>query len=126
MAIEHDVSLFEECPKLTKLLNTLVKIRQAKDAQRNQRILIFGTGEAGRRFYQKAHYQHHILAFVDNDHNKQGNMLNNLPILSPAEISTMTFDVIYIASQYYLDIYKQLVHELAVPASKIECWLNSL
>ncbi len=131
MPIEHDVSLFEECPKLTKLLNTLVQIRQAKDAQRlprgvvseeqtNQRILIFGTGEAGKRFYQMFHQQYQVLAFIDNDKNKQGSLLNNLPVISPADINTMSFDAIYIASQYYRAIYQQLVHELAVPVFKVK------
>lgn len=131
MAIEHDLTMFAGSPKLIKLLSALAQIRQNKDRQRlpdgtlsaehiNQRILIFGTGEAGKRFYQMFHQKYQVLAFVDNDQNKQGTTLNSLPVLSPAEINTMSFDAIYIASQYYRVIYQQLVHELAVPAFKVK------
>lgn len=131
MSMRYDVSLFADCPKITKLLNVLAQIRQVKDAQRlpdgalpvehvNRRILIFGAGEAGKRFYQMCHHHYQVLAFIDNDQNKQGATLNNLPVLSPADIYNMSFDVIYIASQYYRAIYQQLVHELAVPAFKVK------
>ncbi|MDR7119214.1 hypothetical protein [Rheinheimera soli] len=131
MAVEPDMGLFAACPQLSKLLNALAQIRQGKDAQSlakgalsadyaNQRILIFGTGEAGKRFYQMFHQHYQVLAFIDNDQNKQGTTLNNLPVLSPADIGAMSYDVIYIASQYYRAIYQQLVLELAVPAFKVK------
>lgn len=66
------------------------------------------------------HQQYQVLTFMDDDQNKQGITLNDLPVLSPADICTMSYDVIYIASQYYRAIYQQLVLELAVPAFKVK------
>lgn len=128
--LRNNGTVFDNSPKLVKLLNALEQIRQAKDVQRlpggtlsaehtHRRILIFGTGEAGKRFYQMFHKQYQVLAFIDNDQTKQGQTLHNLPVIAPTDIGTMSFDMIYIASQYYRVIYQQLVNELAIPAAKV-------
>lgn len=50
-----------------------------------------------------------IIAFADNDLNKVGNYLNNKLIISPKQMLSYDFDYIIIASQYYHDIYNQLI-----------------
>lgn len=131
MESRSDVSVFTDCTQLTKLLHALAQLRQEKDAQslpnaslstgnNNQRILIFGTGEAGKKFFDMFSQKYQVIAFIDNDKSKQGTSLKDLPILSPLNINTVSFDMIYIASQYYRAIYQQLVHDLAIPAEKIK------
>lgn len=131
MKLDRDLSLFSDYVVLPKLLNNLQQLREQKDAQSlpsadislskfNQKILIFGTGEAGKRFYQMFHKKYQVVGFVDNDKSKHGTLLNNLPIFAPTEIHTVSYDVVYIASQYYRAIYQQLVNDLGVPAFKLK------
>uniref|UniRef100_N2AGX6 Glycosyltransferase 2-like domain-containing protein n=1 Tax=Eubacterium plexicaudatum ASF492 TaxID=1235802 RepID=N2AGX6_9FIRM len=83
------------------------------------RFLIFGTG----LFYtnrKKCFKNKNIVAFLDNDSSKQGNMIDGIEILSPKCIKNINYDCICImtGSEYEEQIRKQLL-ELDIPSEKV-------
>lgn len=86
--------------------------------------LVFGAGEQAHRnltLFQKLSIANkvEILAFIDNDRKKWGNKIDEIPIISPEEISKYTYDGISIWSSYKEAIGKQLIFELQIPIEKI-------
>jgi len=73
------------------------------------KILIFGAGKAAEDLYGKLPAGIEVLAFVDNDKNKQGMEFQGRRIISPAEIDRYEYDCIVIASMYELEIIDQLI-----------------
>ncbi|WP_061310083.1 class I SAM-dependent methyltransferase [Clostridium botulinum] len=74
------------------------------------KIIIFGVGSGYERLKCDMNFDKvEMLAFVDNDIKKQGTIFNNINIVSPKEIHKYSYDYIIIASQYYLEIEKQLL-----------------
>ena len=102
------------------------------DAQRNwgdlmawfcnkkERILIFGTGAGGITFYKRCRHRCRVIGFLDNNQQKQGQLLYRHPIYAPKELSQLTFDKIIIASDYHKEMYEQLTKVLAVGEEKIK------
>lgn len=129
MSNHNDDLKLSNYPNVSRLINKLAQIRQLKGENqqvspssalvKNQKILVFGSGQAAERFFEVFQHDYQILAFIDNDQNKQGQYLKGLPIISPSKIESFSFDVIYIASQYYREIYRQLIQDLAVSESKV-------
>lgn len=75
-------------------------------------IVIFGTG----LYYQRRkHYFNDIevIGFLDNDTNKHGSEFDGKKIYAPEEILNMSFDYIFIMSNYKIEMKKQLI-ELGV------------
>lgn len=85
------------------------------------KIIVFGTG----RFYQNrknafSSLAVEISAFLDNDPNKQGQVLDGAPILSPSEVKDHPFDCVCIMSDYAIfPEMKQQLLDLNVPEGKI-------
>ncbi|WP_166433652.1 glycosyltransferase [Lacrimispora celerecrescens] len=74
------------------------------------RIIIFGTG----KMYE--HYKHElsklpIIAFLDNDPNKQGAVFDGVIIESPANIHQYSYDYIVIMSIHHKEMREQLLRE---------------
>lgn len=60
-----------------------------------------------------------VLAFADNDVNKQGKQMEGLPVISPCELNKYDYDAIIIASHPGLEpLYNQLI-SLGVDENKI-------
>lgn len=81
------------------------------------KILIFGTG----KYYQeyKVFFQRvTIVAFLDNDKNKQGKRLDNILIIEPQEGIKKEHDKIFILSIYFQEMKNQLI-SLGVDKKKI-------
>lgn len=72
------------------------------------RIIIFGTG---KYYEQRKKYLKdvEILAFLDNDINKQGKLLDGVEIISPEEVINYSYDYIFLMSMYQYDMKKQLL-----------------
>lgn len=83
------------------------------------KILLFGASLGGQNFMKNHISEYEYLAIVDNDVNKHGLLMNNIPIISPENIVQYEYDKIVVASMYVDSIRKQLV-DLAVPLEKIE------
>lgn len=83
------------------------------------KALIFGAGAAGAAAYHHVSRTHEIIGFVDNDPNKTGTLLHERPILSPSSITELVFDRIFIASEYFEQIARQLQETLGLPPETI-------
>lgn len=88
--------------------------------EKKERILIFGTGSGGVGFYKSFRGKYKILGFLDNNNKKHGETLFGYEIYSPENISSLDFNKIYIASDYYIEIYEQLTVTLGVNENNIE------
>jgi len=90
----------------------------------NNRIIkavIFGAGQAGEAaFHAISTTELQVIAFFDNDKEKAGSMLFDIPVLYASDLTTFSFDFVYIASEYFEQIKQQLVEELAIESSKIK------
>ncbi|MDQ8186434.1 hypothetical protein [Pelagicoccus sp. SDUM812002] len=84
-----------------------------------RKIIIFGAGLGGRRANQCLRRGDKVIAFADNNPNRQGEMFLGKKIMSPVSLAEGNFDGILIASQYAPQIFQQLV-ELGIDQKKIE------
>lgn len=72
-------------------------------------IYIFGTGSGREKFEMIMNKQNiNIIAYVDNDKEKQNSNINGIDIISPSEIDESKYDYLLIASEYYEAIFAQL------------------
>lgn len=85
-----------------------------------EKILIFGTGAAGKTTYEQLRRQAKVVGFLDNDAGKHGKSLFNKTIYPPRALEELAYDRIVIASMHYEEIMKQLISELRVPPEKVE------
>jgi lipopolysaccharide cholinephosphotransferase len=83
------------------------------------RTVLFGASKAGET-YLKKHPEQNIVAFVDNDLKRQGQTIEQVPILSPDALSTLEFDQIVITSLWIDSIYHQLSTQLGIATEKIQ------
>lgn len=93
--------------------------------KRRQKIIIFGTGSGGAGFYKKNTYRYNVIGFLDNNASKHGGLLYGLPIYSPEQLDQIKFDKVVIASDYYKEIYEQLVFRVGVDSDKIDFFFDS-
>jgi len=83
------------------------------------RALVFGASNSGRAFVETHCDQFELTAFVDNDPEKLGTTVGGIPVVSPEEIGHADFDVVVVASIFFLSIQGQLIG-LGVPVEKID------
>lgn len=88
-----------------------------RGADNKMRYILFGTGVYYTRFF---HWfaKKNVVAILDNDKKKQGEILDGHIVVSPEKIVEYSYDVIVILSFYIAEIKKQLV-ELGVSEDKI-------
>lgn len=84
------------------------------------KLVIFGTGSSGERAWQAANSLDgvEIVAFADNDARKHGTKHHGVAVVAPASLSTLTWDLIVLASQWAAEIAAQLTG-LGIPANRI-------
>ena len=78
-------------------------------------VLVFGTGKAADNLVQKSEDIYNILAFLDNDIQKQGGLFHNKKIHCPDQIKNLDFEAIIIASQWHREIRQQLIKDYDIP-----------
>lgn len=88
-----------------------------------EKIIIFGTGEYCVRTKKDIKQRYEIIAFADNNKDKVGKYIDGIEIISPQKINEYSYDKIFIASQYKLEIATQLL-DLEVPTDKISIELD--
>lgn len=71
------------------------------------KIFLFGAGRYYQR-YKKWFSKEQVIGILDNDKNKIGTYLDNLPVMHPSECPKLVFDRIYILSLHINVISKQL------------------
>lgn len=84
-----------------------------------KRIIVFGAGNGGLRVSYLLDEQYEIIAYSDNNPEKQGNQFLNKPVIPPVNINDYDFDLIIIATLNAREIYMQLTDELKVDEHKI-------
>ena len=81
-------------------------------------IVIFGTGAAGRAIYRAIATNNNIVAFIDNNRQKQGSKYMDIPIYSVDEILGLEFDFVYIGGIWADEMEAQLLN-LGLKSDKI-------
>lgn len=82
--------------------------------------IIFGAGEAGKAAMQYLQREYHVLGFADNNQDLRGTYHSDLLIELPSYWENLKFDKIFIASEYFEVIRKQLVDTHGFSPSTIE------
>lgn len=88
------------------------------------KLLLFGAGN----LYQEMKHElksFHILAIIDNDKKKHGQMLDGHLIISPKTANDYEFDYIVLTNSYKKDTKRQLI-ELGIDEKKIANDINAL
>lgn len=85
-----------------------------------KKIILFGASRGGRNYINNhQHKQQTIVAIIDNDIKKQGEIIQGIPIISINDIHNYKFDYIVIASMYVHSITKQLT-DIGIGRNKIK------
>lgn len=82
------------------------------------KAVIFGASLSGCSAFSDIADLYEVLAFADNDSNKHGTQIENIPVISPSDIAALEPDVILIASEFFEQIEGQLIQ--LVPHIKVE------
>ncbi len=88
------------------------------------RLLLFGAG----KMYQEIKRElkpFHILAIIDNDEKKHGQVLDGHPIVSPKSVNDYRFDYIVLTNSYQEDTRRQLI-KLGIDKKKIATNISEL
>lgn len=98
-----------------------------RGVNRKTRCLIFGTGAGGLNFYKSCRDSYTIIGFIDNNQDKQGCRFFGKNIYAPQQLSNLCFDKIIIASDYHVEIKKQLIDEFAISEHQIMvAWVSQV
>lgn len=99
---EKFLLLMEKTIGITNLYNV-------KDEIENKELIIWGTGQAYKRFINNNIIDFEF--FIDSDKNKQGKKIDGKQIYLPLKLLEIDKDKYYILvlSQFYKDIYNQLI-----------------
>lgn len=73
------------------------------------RLVIFGTGGAYRENKGRIDKADEIVAFLDNDKNKQNKYLDDIPIYSPEKINDIYYEKVILMSDFAPEMRKQLL-----------------
>lgn len=84
-----------------------------------KRILIFGTGGGAGHYLKYLNSDYNLLGFLDNDVQKHGSLFFDKPVYAPEAVLTIPYDEIHVASQWVLDIKKQLMQHYLIPEERI-------
>lgn len=83
-----------------------------------QNIVIFGTGAAGRAIYRALKGEFNIVAFIDNNPNKQGTKYCDIEIYSVQNVVNLKFDYVYLGGIWADEMEAQLLN--LIDKSKIK------
>lgn len=86
-----------------------------------EKIIIHGTGGTAQ-FYAEMdcdYEKFELIGFSDNNEQKWNTLFLNKPVYSPAQLCSIDFDVLIIASVFYEEIAQDLMQE-GIPAEKIQ------
>ncbi|SBS25465.1 LicD family protein [Marinomonas aquimarina] len=81
--------------------------------------VIFGASQSGLSAKHNLSHEYCFSAFIDNDPNKAGMLLDGLPVHNASALPKLKFDQVLIASEFAEQICHQLTHEYQVPSSQL-------
>ncbi|MCH5249317.1 MAG: hypothetical protein J1E98_05275 [Lachnospiraceae bacterium] len=83
------------------------------------KAICFGAGYGGKQLYEAISEKYEVIAFVDNDINKQGKNLSGIPIYSPDRLRDMEYDYLIITAASGLESVKKQCEGLGVSYARI-------
>jgi len=82
-----------------------------------RKVVIWGVGDLGKHLYERLKTHDNVICFIDNNYS---NLLSSPPVYPPSALTTLDFDVVFIASAHGLEqIYKQLTEDISISPAKI-------
>lgn len=82
------------------------------------KIVIFGTGNAGRAIYRTFKNDYKIISFIENNKNLQNSKYDSVPIKYVNEIVNLNFDKVAVAGVWADEMINQLI-DLGISKDKI-------
>lgn len=83
------------------------------------KVVIFGTGAAGRAIYRAIKDKDDIVAFIDNSPSKINTFYKGIKIIAPAELKKLNFDAVLIGGVWADEMSAQLLN-LGINKEKIK------
>ena len=83
------------------------------------KVVIFGTGAAGRAIYRAIKDKDDIVAFIDNSPSKINTFYKGIKIIAPAELKKLSFDAVLIGGVWADEMSAQLLN-LGISKEKIK------
>ena len=83
------------------------------------KVVIFGTGAAGRAIYRAIKDKDDIVAFIDNSPSKINTFYKGIKIIAPAELKKLNFDAVLIGGVWADEMSAQLLN-LGIDKEKIK------
>lgn len=83
------------------------------------KVVIFGTGAAGRAIYRAIKDKDDIVAFIDNSPSKINTFYKEIKIIAPAELKKLNFDAVLIGGVWADEMSAQLLN-LGISKEKIK------
>lgn len=83
------------------------------------KVVIFGTGAAGRAIYRAIKDKDDIVAFIDNSPSKINTFYKEIKIIAPAELKKLNFDAVLIGGVWADEMSAQLLN-LGIDKEKIK------
>lgn len=97
--------------------------QQSKD---KPKAIIFGASQSGVSAFNRLAESYSIVAFADNAKQKVGIEIEGIQIVSPQDITSLNVEKIFIASEFFEQIEKQLLQDLRISQEKIEVLPTSI
>ena len=85
-----------------------------------ERVIIFGAGGTGKELYENIKSKYEVVAFLDNDTEKQGKKIaGEISCYEVSKVTEIDFDFIYLASPCGFEEMKKNLTDIGVPDNKI-------
>ncbi len=88
------------------------------------KIVVFGTGSYYKE-YKEELQAYDIVAFLDNDTEKQRKSMDGITVFAPDECTCLEFDYVFLLSRYDTEMREQLIG-IGIPSSKIVMFADFL
>lgn len=90
--------------------------------------VIFGASQSGQCALEKLQEQYRIVAFSDNAATLVGTHIHNIPVIPPESIVSLmpTPEKIFIASEFFEQIQRQLVNDIGLSEQRVEVLPTSI
>lgn len=84
-----------------------------------KKAILFGASNGGIRIFYLLSKEYEVVAFSDNNKEKQGKYLFGKPIINPINIKNYDYDFIIITNKFGKEIKKQLIDDYGVEKENI-------
>jgi capsular polysaccharide biosynthesis protein len=86
----------------------MMQISSNFSKKKKEKIIVFGTGSAAIKYVKGVRKTHQVVGYLDNNTEKHGKKLNDIPIFPPDQIKQFPRLSVIVASSFFDEIYAQL------------------